>query len=167
MSRRPVRCPADILGPPNSILPLPRREHSARSDYHVLEGTNRHTIVANGWVHEEQNNKLVLDKNAKPVASTPYLAKEYGINRYERIVDFDFSNGDEYWDKTSPFWADVRSVWFELIENRESIKLTDTVNGRPLFVPLFERAQTIATEGSYNEDENRQFVRDTILQFVQ
>ena len=30
--------------------PLPRREHSVRSDYQVLAGRNRHTILPTGWV---------------------------------------------------------------------------------------------------------------------
>lgn len=64
--------------------PLPRREHSIRSDYHVLEGTNRHTILPNGWVQEEENYKLVLNPNRKPVQGAPYLAKEIGVNRYQR-----------------------------------------------------------------------------------
>lgn len=40
--------------------PLPRRERSVRQDYQVLEGFNRHTIVPNGWVQEEENLKLIL-----------------------------------------------------------------------------------------------------------
>ncbi|HEY8509911.1 MAG TPA: DUF6607 family protein, partial [Steroidobacteraceae bacterium] len=32
--------------------PLPRREWSVRKDYHVLIGTNRHTITPTGWVQE-------------------------------------------------------------------------------------------------------------------
>src|SRR5262249_44010399 len=41
--------------------PLPRREYTRRSDYDVLVGVNRHVITATGWLHEQDNVKLVLD----------------------------------------------------------------------------------------------------------
>src|SRR6185369_9994055 len=67
--------------------PLPRREFSVRKDYDVLVGTNRHTITATGWVQEENNLKLAT-------AEGRYLAREYGVARYERIRDYDFGPGE-------------------------------------------------------------------------
>ena len=32
-------------------------------------------------------------------------AREIGLNRYEHIVDFDFSMAETYWEKTGSFWA--------------------------------------------------------------
>jgi len=89
--------------------PLPRREWSVRNDYQVLVGTNRHTITPNGWMQEENNLKLALDDSGKPREAIPYLAREYGVARYERIKDYDFSAGKAYFDKTEPFWAEVRA----------------------------------------------------------
>ncbi|MEX2482708.1 MAG: DUF6607 family protein, partial [Gammaproteobacteria bacterium] len=40
--------------------PLPRREFAIRDDYDVLIGSNRHTIVPTGWVHEQHNDKVAL-----------------------------------------------------------------------------------------------------------
>jgi hypothetical protein len=76
--------------------PLPRREFSARKDYEVLVGTNRHTITPTGWIQEEENLKVVLGEVGRPIADAPVLAKELGLNRYERITGFDTSAGDRY-----------------------------------------------------------------------
>jgi hypothetical protein len=71
--------------------PLPRREWSARQDNQVLVGTNRHAVMATGWLQEENNLKLVLDAAGRPRETLPDLAREYGVARYDRIKDFDFS----------------------------------------------------------------------------
>ena len=45
--------------------PLPRREFSIRDDYDVLVGVNIQTITPTGWVHEQNNKKVVLIKIIK------------------------------------------------------------------------------------------------------
>ena len=52
--------------------PLPRREHSVRSDYNVLKRTNTHEITAAGWIHDQDNVKIVRGDDGKDVL----LAKE-------------------------------------------------------------------------------------------
>ena len=39
--------------------PLPRREYSTRDDYDVMIGTNTQTITPTGWVHEQNNKKVI------------------------------------------------------------------------------------------------------------
>ena len=63
----------------SGVRPLPRRESSVRDDYDVLIGHNRHTIVPSGWVHEEENYKVVLDGHGNVDNGLPYLSKELGI----------------------------------------------------------------------------------------
>ncbi|MBT6274076.1 MAG: hypothetical protein HOI95_08085, partial [Chromatiales bacterium] len=99
--------------------PLPRREFSVRSDYDVLSGTNRHAITPTGWIHEEDNLKVVLNTQAKPPNVASVVAREVGLNRYEHIVDHDFSGGDGYWNATHAFWAEVRSAWHRIFERRD------------------------------------------------
>lgn len=41
--------------------PLPRREHTIRNDYNILKRTNVHEITNNGWIHDQDNNKVVRD----------------------------------------------------------------------------------------------------------
>ena len=144
--------------------PLPRREFSVRDDYQVLTGYNRHTILHNGWIHEQENYKLVLDDAAK-VATVPYLAKELGVNRYERIIDHDFTPGDRYWKDTGAYWQDVREKWSELLNQQNTMTLSKKVNGKPLFMPLFNYADKLQNE-KYNSKDSKAFVDKTINSYV-
>ncbi|MBX7259780.1 MAG: hypothetical protein K1Y02_25725 [Candidatus Hydrogenedentes bacterium] len=86
--------------------PLPRREHTVRKDYDVLVGRNRHAITPTGWTHEQDNSKMVLRDGERRI-----IARESGLNTYVRDDAYDFSAAQAYWDKTSPFWKQVREVW--------------------------------------------------------
>jgi hypothetical protein len=147
--------------------PLPRRESSVRDDYQVLEGTNRHTIIHNGWVQEEENYKVALDSSGARVAEQPYLAKELGVNRYERIKDFDFSAGDRYWTQTGPFWADVRQVWQDYFDAQPELTIVEEVNGAPLFAVLFEQAETLTANASYDSAAARERVRAILADYIE
>lgn len=142
--------------------PLPRREHTVRDDYQVLEGRNRHTIVANGWVHEEENKKL----NIKPGAEYPYIAKEMAVNRYERVTGFDFSAGDDYWKKTGPYWADVRNVWVELTKTGQEIIVHKKVKGDTMYAMMFEQAEKLTDTAPYDSKKNRAIILETLLKFI-
>lgn len=142
--------------------PLPRRESTVRDDYDVLIGTNRHTITPTGWVHDEDNLKAVLDMQGRPAK---VLAREVGLNRYERIVGFDFSAAELYWERTAALWSDVRAAWAELLEH-DALVLEDEVDGHELFVPMFERAAALEAGEPYDREGSRRFVRETLERFV-
>ena len=118
--------------------PLPRREFSVRDDYDVMVGQNIQTITPTGWVHEQNNKKIVLNKNHK------VLAKEIGIARYERIKDFDWKAGDDYWKNTKNFWRIVREAWNKKLDNSKIFKLQSEVDGEILFSKLFMMAEQYA-----------------------
>ena len=124
--------------------PLPRREWSVRSDYQVLLGTNRHTITPTGWLQEENNLKLVLAKDGTAAAAQPYLAREYGVARYSRILDADFAAADEYYQRTRSFWTSVLASWTQLFQEHASIALRAPVDQAGLFHKLFEYADHLA-----------------------
>jgi len=138
--------------------PLPRREWSVRKDYQVLMGTNRHTITQSGWIQEENNLKLALDESGKPREGIPYLAREYGLARYERVRGYDFSAGKDYFDRTEPFWAEVRAAWNELIRRDGRFKLTKPVDAGQLFVPFFEYAKKLADGEPFVAADARSFI---------
>lgn len=146
--------------------PLPRREFSVRDDYHALVGTNRHTITPTGWVHEADNLKLVLNEDGSPRRIDPYLAREIGLNRYERIVDFDFSAGDEYWRATGPFWAEVRSAWDETIAANKTVTLKKNVDGKSLFMQMFSQADAFAESNESGTPDARATIEQTLAQFT-
>jgi hypothetical protein len=135
--------------------PLPRREFSVRKDYDVLVGTNRHTITPQGWVQEENNLKLAL-------AERRYVAREYGVARYERIRDYDFSEGEKYYTRTEPFWSEVRAAWRELEEGSGRFAVRAPVDQAQLFVPFFEYAGKLADGAPFDRGEARAFIRRTL-----
>ena len=141
--------------------PLPRREFSVRKDYDVLEGFNRHSITRHGWVQEEENWKLSLDDNGKPSADNPYLSKELGIARYQLAENVDFTPGDVYMHKTADFWKTVRSQWGALISANQSLSLKKTVDGQPLFMPLFSSAET-----QYQAKDMKESISALITKYV-
>jgi hypothetical protein len=124
--------------------PLPRREWSVRDDYQVLIGTNRHVIQPTGWIQEENNLKTVLTPARSPSPEQPYLAREYGVARYERIKDADFSAADRYYKQTRVFWQEVRDAWTQAFASEETITLKGPVDKLGLFRPLFEHADELA-----------------------
>ncbi|MFL3023677.1 MAG: DUF6607 family protein [Methylophilaceae bacterium] len=114
--------------------PLPRREFSVRDDYDVMIGNNIQTITPTGWVHEQNNKKVVLADNKK------VLAKEIGIGRYERIKDFNWEAGLEYWGETQSFWKEVRFVINNKLNNTKTFKLKASIDGVPMWNKLFMMA---------------------------
>ena len=142
--------------------PLPRREWSARKDYQVLLGTNRHTITATGWVQEENNLKTVLTEDRKIDPARPYVAREYGVARYSRIHGYDLASADEYYQRTRPFWDGVLSTWHQLFVAHAQITLRAPVDQAGLFHKLFDYADQLAAGGkpSASADE---VIRESLL----
>lgn len=110
-----------------SWRPLPRREYSKRSDYHALDVVNRHTLTPAGWVHEQDNTKLVLEADGGVHA----IAREHGINSYTRIDDYDFDAGRDYWKGTAPFWQRVKAQWDRTIAAHPRFATSPEPNGEP------------------------------------
>jgi hypothetical protein len=122
--------------------PLPRREHTVRKDYHAIEGVNRHVVLPTGWVHEQDNLKLALDSAGLPDSAAPYRAREAGVDRYDRVKDFDFSAGDAYWSKTGGFWRAVRERWDRILSSREPVRVSEDCKGEPAFAAFFAMAES-------------------------
>jgi len=121
--------------------PLPRREYSVRSDYDLLQGINTVTVTPNGWYHEQENYKVVVDKKTfKPIKT---LSKETGLNTYKRIKNFNFKPGKEYWDKTSAYWATVRDYWTEVFSKNNVVRLKKESDGKKLYQSHFDFAKKI------------------------
>ncbi len=142
--------------------PLPRREFSVRNDYQVLVGTNRHTITPTGWVQEENNLKLALDQSGKAREKLPYLGREYGVARYERVKDYDFTAGETYLERTEPFWAEVRAAWRDIERRGPRFTLRAPVDQAHLFVAFFEYAQQLAEGEAFDRAAARAFIERTL-----
>jgi hypothetical protein len=106
-------------------------------------------------VQEENNLKLSLDGRR-------YLAREYGVARYERIRDYDFSGGAKYYARTEPFWAEVRAAWRELEQGIGRFTVRAPVDQAQLFVPFFDYAQKLVEGSAFDRDHARDFIRRTL-----
>lgn len=146
--------------------PLPRREFSVRDDYNVLVGVNRHIVTPSGWVHEQDNVKLIVDENGEPSAQDPYIAREVGLNRYERITGPEYTPGEEYWEETGEFWSDVRDAWAQVFIENDTIKLKSKFEGKKLYQYLFEYVGTIQESGAYDSSAGSEFAVETINSFI-
>jgi len=142
--------------------PLPRREFSVRHDYQVLVGTNRVTITRTGWIQEENNLKLALNDSGKAREKLPYVGREYGVARYERIKDYDFAAGETYLQRTEPFWAEVRAAWREIELREARFTLRAPVDQGQLFMPFFEYAQQLADGQAFDRPAARVFIERTL-----
>lgn len=146
--------------------PLPRREFSVRDDYNVLDSINRVVITPVGWVHEQENLKLVVDDNGNPSGNNPYLVKEIGVNRYENIKEFDSKAAVDYWNRTAPFWSDVRKSWTEVISNNSPLKLSSSYDDKKLYEYLFEYADNIEAGGQYDSAQGSEYAKEIINRYV-
>jgi hypothetical protein len=126
-----------------TLRPLPRREHTVRKDYQALVGANRHSISPTGWLHEQDNLKLVLDSAGRPDVTTPYLAREMGVDRYDRIKGFDFSAGDSTWKATGRYWESVREQWDKRLAAQQRLKISEKIAGGPAYMPFFSHADSL------------------------
>ena len=142
--------------------PLPRREFSVREDYQTLFGSHRITITPHGWTQEEDALKLVLDERNNPRSEQPFLAREAGLSRYDRIVGYDFSAGDDYWRTTRPFWSRVRAYWTTLYRNESAFYFVKSVEGVPLFMALFD----MADESFDTVEQADAAIQDTLSRYV-
>jgi hypothetical protein len=142
--------------------PLPRREWSVRDDYQVLLGTNRHTISSTGWIQEENNLKTVLTPSRAIDSSHPYVAREYGVARYERIRDADFAEADVYYDRTREFWGQVREEWARIFAKQGEVTLKGPVDKLGLFQPLFAHADAVVEQGPAENAQNQTVIRKAL-----
>ncbi|QXP51449.1 DUF6607 family protein [Cellulophaga sp. HaHa_2_1] len=114
--------------------PLPRREYTTRSDYNVTTRTNRQEIVANGWIHDQDNNKVIRENGKEDVL----LAQEKGHNKYVKVADSKCKSAQEYWASHEAKWQIVRLKWDEIFARNKDLLLEEKVDNKVLFKYLFD-----------------------------
>lgn len=149
----------------NCPRPLPRREHTVRSDYNVLEGTHEITITPNGWVHLQNNRKLQIDPDGKRT----YLGAELGVDRYEEISTPDLATAfDTYWAKTRDYWKDVRTTWKDTLTQHPTLTLRDEDDdGEKLYSQHFQYAAELTKSDSQDPEKNLKHAQETISKFLE
>lgn len=125
-----------------TTAPLPRREFSIRSDYNITLRGNRHEITDFGWVHDQDNKKIIRKDNATDVV----LAEEKGYNTYVRVPDARCAKAQEWWQQNQTSWALVREQWNAVFANKRDLELNKTVDKKPLFRHLFAKDYEFTSE---------------------
>ena len=113
--------------------PLPRREYTKRNDYNVLLRGNRQEITKKGWVHDQDNYKIIREKGKKDEIT----AMEKGINNYLRVNEKKCQAAKEWWEKNSKKWSHVRNSWNKVLSQNKDISLKSEVNETKLYEYLF------------------------------
>ena len=139
--------------PKTAWRPLPRRDMTTRDDYHAINGVNRHAITPDGWVHEQENSKLVLSGDPR------VLVREIGVNTYTHFDDFEVDVADTYLQATDAFWATVRDTWNGLAQANSSFALTVKGESEKIYMPLLDLAAQVQDGSLELETARREAVK--------
>ncbi|MHA7901472.1 MAG: DUF6607 family protein [Henriciella sp.] len=145
--------------PPQEWRPLPRRDMTTRNDYHAIDAVNRHVITPWGWVHEQDNSKLMLE------GSPQALVREIGVNTYRAFDQYPVSAAEEYWAGTEAFWAGVRAEWNRIEAEHERFAITIKGETEALYNPLLALALQVKM-GDAELDTALVEAREVINSFV-
>ncbi|MDR6300409.1 DUF6607 family protein [Mesonia maritima] len=133
--------------------PLPRREYSKRSDYNVMNRGNHVEITDYGWLHEQDNKKIIREDGEEDVL----LVQEKGYNVYKKVPDEKCLAAKNWWTENQEFWAKARNQWDDIFNKNEDLALKKEVDEQPLFMHLFPM--------DVNTDEEK--IEETIQQFIE
>lgn len=122
--------------------PLPRREYTVRSDYNVLKRTNTHEIVKDGWIHNQDNEKIIRNENGNDIL----LAKEKGIDFYKKVDDSKCIAAQKYWKKNAMMWKKIRDKWETIFVKDKDLVMQIPQDKQPLFMKLFALKPDVSTD---------------------
>ena len=125
--------------------PLPRREFSKRKDYNVMTRTNRQELTDYGWVHEQDNDKIIRSESGDVL-----LAQEKGWNTYSKTDDSKCEVAKKWWNKNQAYWADVRLVWDELFAQKKTVAINMKVDDKIMFQRLFTLEKEMIANKPYD-----------------
>ncbi len=129
-----------------SDSPLPRREYSKRSDYNVMKRGNRQEITNFGWIHEQDNDKVIRTSGKEDIL----LTQEKGYNIYTKIDDGQCAVAAKWWKEHSNFWAKARDSWDQVYDREGDLTLKNKVNEKPLFMRFYELEKENASKKDIN-----------------
>ncbi len=115
--------------------PLPRREYTKRHDYNVTVRTNKHEITKYGWIHDQDNGKVIRTTGKDDVV----LAQEKGLNTYTKVDDSKCKSAQDWWKTNNQNWKLVRNKWDEVFNRKTDLILEEKVDEKPLYSILFSK----------------------------
>ena len=140
--------------------PLPRREYTKRTDYNIMRRTNHHEIRPGGYVHEQDNDKIIRSE-----AGDQLLVSEKGLNNYRRTDENKCRAAKDWWASNHTYWNDVRAVWDEVLDRKDGVALRGQVKGSVLGRELDEIAATAQKPG-YTSATGRPLIRAVINKYL-
>ena len=108
--------------------PLPRREYSVRTDYNVLKRGNKIVLTDSGYVHEQDNIKIVREAGKPDNA----ISEEKGYNTYVKVDDSKCKIAKDWWNENKAFWNSVKQAWDLAIAETDYMKLKKVVDKKSL-----------------------------------
>lgn len=114
--------------------PLPRREYTTRSDYNLTKRGNRQEITKYGWLHDQDNSKIIRKAGKEDVL----LAKEKGYNTYVKVDDSKCAAAANWWKENYDKWALVRLKWNNVYGRNRDLALEEKVDNKALYKFLFD-----------------------------
>jgi hypothetical protein len=109
-----------------TVRPLARRDAIRSPIYDRYVGINRHQITPGGWVHWQDNTKMMPAADGSD-ALVP-VVQEYVLNTYERFDGYNVAAAEAYWARTSAYWDAVRRTWDSLAETNGGIRIEQEAN---------------------------------------
>lgn len=138
--------------------PLPRREYTKRADYNVMERTNRLIVSDKGYMHEQDNKKIIRKDGAKDVV----LAYEKGYNDYVRVADSKCENALKFWTpEKKAFWKDVTNVWDAMMAKGNSLQLEKVVDDKLLYEAL-----DVVEKKNLKDADRKKEIEQTIMKYA-
>lgn len=113
--------------------PLPRREYTQRSDYNITVRRNRHEITKDGWIHVQDNDKVLREEGNMDQV----IAQEKGYNTYVRIPNSKCAKAQMWWKENEAFWKEARTAWEAVFSFEKKLALADKIDGKHLHEVLF------------------------------
>jgi hypothetical protein len=118
--------------------PLPRREYTKRQDYDVTIRTNRHEITKDGWIHDQDNDKVIRKDGEVDFV----LAQEKGLNTYLKVDDSKCKSAQDWWKENKAMWQLVRNNWDNVFAENKDLELNHKVEDKRLYQYLFDLEPT-------------------------
>lgn len=140
--------------------PLPRRETSKRSDYNVLRRLNRITFTPEGWMFEQDNEKILRTESGDKL-----VAREKGYEEFTKIEAKPFTYAQQWWADQGPFWKDVRDTWTTVFAANPNLTLALKVDNKLLYEKLFVLSDRSVKE-KWTSDANKKAVGALIAAYL-
>lgn len=143
-----------------AYAPLPRREYTIRDDYNIMKRTNRIIPTDNGWVHEQDNEKIIRTSRGDSM-----LVQEKGLNVYKKIEDGKCAAALKNWEESKEFWVTVRNEWQRYIDKQSVIVVKDKVDDEKLYEHLYVLESEWKTEKLSDKQLSKR-VKELFKKFV-